>query len=255
MSSDLDAANADALARAAALVATGQDEAAKRAYLDILRRDPTHFHALNELGTLALSGGFRAAARTAYQQAVQHHPGNKIAHVNLANLLRGQQDLQYVAQARRHYELALSIDPNFHEAHQGMAWVMRQLGEAGADQHLQRGYAGHAVVSRPYRGAGTPIPLLLLVSVDGGNVATQLWLNDRHFAVTAIFAEFYDDGMTLPAHAVLVNAIGDADLCKFGLDRAQQIVAHSKAAVINAPASLRLRSAPSRRLPRRALLK
>ena len=71
MSSDLDAADADALAHAVALVAKGQDEAAKQAYLDILRRDPTHFHALNELGTLALSGGFRSAARTAYQQAVQ----------------------------------------------------------------------------------------------------------------------------------------------------------------------------------------
>src|SRR5580658_4161572 len=101
MGSDLAAANADALMRAAALAAHGQDEAAKQAYLDILRRDPTHFHALNELGTLALWGGFRSAARTAYEQAVQHHPCNKIAHVNLANVLREQQDL---AGARRHYE-------------------------------------------------------------------------------------------------------------------------------------------------------
>src|ERR1700735_2532906 len=121
MGSKLDAAIADALAHAVALAATGEDEAAKQAYLDVLRRDPTHFHALNELGTLALLGGFRSAARTAYQQAVQHHPRNKIAQVNLANVLREQHD---VAGARLHYEQALSIDPDFHEAHQGMAWVL-----------------------------------------------------------------------------------------------------------------------------------
>lgn len=247
MRSDLDAAVDDALAHAMALVAQGQDEAAKRAYLEILRRDPTHFHALNELGTLALAGGFRSAARTAYQQAVEHHPGNKIAHVNLANVLREQQDL---AQCRWHYQQALAIDPDFHEAHQGMAWVLRRLGEAGADQHRQRGYAGHAMVARPYRGPGTGIPLLLLVSVDGGNVPMQLWLTDRHFAVTAIYAEFYTDAMTLPEHALIVNSIGDADLCGLALDRAEQIVARSAAPVINQPARVRLtgRVANARRL-------
>src|ERR1700728_744865 len=182
----------DALERARALVAQADDEGAKRAYLDVLRQDPANFFALNELGTLALSGGFRSAARTAYQQAVQHHPGNKIAQVNLANVLREQQDL---AGARLHYEQALSIDSDFHEAHQGMAWVLSQLGEEGADQHRQRGYAGHAVVSRAYRGIGTGVPVLMLVSIHAGNVATQLWLDDRHFAITAIYAEFYDAGM------------------------------------------------------------
>jgi hypothetical protein len=235
--SDLDAANADALAHAVALVAKGQDEAAKQAYLDILRRDPTHIHALNELGTLALSGGFRSAARSAYQQAVKHHPDNKFAHVNLANVLREQQDLEG---ARLHYEQALSIDPDFYEAHQGMAWVLSQLGEPGADLHRQRGYANHAVVSRAYRGTGTGVPVLMLVSVHAGNVAMQPWLNDRHFAVTAIYAEFYDAGMALPTHALLVNAIGDADLCQLALDRAEQIVARSAAPVINQPARVRL---------------
>jgi hypothetical protein len=237
MGFDLDAATVDALARAAALAAMGQDEAAKQAYLDILRSDPTHLQALNQLGTLALLGGYRSAARTAYQQAVQHHPGNKIAHVNLANVLREQQDL---SGARRHYEHALAIDPDLHEAHQGMAWVLGQLGEEGAAQHRQRGYVGHAVVSRAYRGTGTGVALLLLVSVDSGNVATQLWLNDRHFAVTAIYAEFYDARMALPAHALLVNAIGDADLCGLALDRAEQIVARSVAPVINRPERVRL---------------
>src|SRR5271167_3016457 len=107
---------AELLARARAMVRSAQDEAAKQAYLEILRRDPTNFSALNELGTLALAGGFRSAARTAYLQAIQHHPGNKVAHVNLANVLREDNDF---SQAKLHYQAALAIDPDLHEAHQG----------------------------------------------------------------------------------------------------------------------------------------
>src|SRR5580693_3560667 len=105
MSSPSDAVLAEALAHARALVSRAEDEAATQAYFEILRQDPTNFSALNEIGTLAFSGGFRSAARTAYLQAVQHHPGNKIARVNLANLLREERDL---AAAKLHYEAALA---------------------------------------------------------------------------------------------------------------------------------------------------
>jgi hypothetical protein len=235
------------LEHARALAAAAQDEAAKQSYLDILRHDPTHFFALNELGTLAYSGGYRSAARTAYLQAVQHHPDNKTVRVNLANLLREENDL---AGARLHYQTALAIDPEFPEAHQGMAAVLYELGLEGADHHWRKGYSGHAVVSRPYRGTGVGPPLLMLVSARGGNIPTNQWINDRHFAVTAIHAEFYDPSAALPPHALAVNAIGDADLCGPALIRAEQIVAHSTAPLINAPAQVRLtgRAANARRL-------
>jgi hypothetical protein len=235
MSFELDIA--EALERARTLAARAEDEAAKDVYLAILRRDPTHFSALNELGTLAYSGGFRSAARSAYLQAVRHHPDNKIARVNLANLLRDEQDL---AGARLHYEAALAIDPDLPEAHQGMAWVLDELGQENASHHWQRGYSGHAVVSKPYRGTGIGAPLLMLVSARGGNIPTQLWLNDRLFAVSAMYAEFYDPSLVLPPHALLVNAISDADLCDGALARAEEIVARTAAPVINHPARVRL---------------
>ena len=227
----------EALRHARSLVAKADDEAAKQAYLGILRADPTHLSALNELGTLALSGGFRTAARSAYLQAVQHHPGDKIVRVNLANLLREDHDL---AGARLHYEMALAIDPDFPEAHQGMAGVLNELGLEGAEQHRQKGFLGHAVVVKPYRGTGTGVPLLLLVSARGGNIPTQLWISDRQFAVTAVYAEFHDPALPLPAHALIMNAVGDADLCDIALARAEEIVACSTAPVINAPARVRL---------------
>jgi hypothetical protein len=220
------------LARARVLAARADDAAAREAYLEVLRRDPTHFVALNELGNLALAGGFRSAARTAYTQAVQHHPTNKVAHVNLANLLRIERD---VAGARRHYEAALAIDPAMHEAHQGLGWVLDELGEPGAEWHREKGYAGHAFVTQPYRGSGTGIPLLLLVSAHVGNISTSPWLSDRHYSVTALYADYYSPRSRLPPHALIVNAIGDADLCGQALERARDLVASSDAPVINAP--------------------
>jgi len=232
MDSISDPGIAEALARARALAARAEDAAAREAFLEVLRRDPGHLDALNELGNLALSGGFRSAARTAYERAVQCHPANKVAHVNLANLLRVERD---VAGARRHYETALAIDPQMHEAHQGLGWVLDETGEPGAEWHREKGYAGHAVVTQPYRGTGTGIPLLLLVSARVGNISTARWLSDRRYSVTAIYADYWPHGARLPPHDLIVNAISDADLCGEALRHARDLIASSDAPVINSP--------------------
>jgi hypothetical protein len=228
---------AQSLEHARALVAKGEDDAAKQAYIAVLRQDPTHFSALNELGTLAHAGGFRSAARTAYLQAVLHHAGNKVARVNLANLLYEEGDS---AGARLHYQAALTIDSDLPEAHQGMARILSALGdEAAAAQHWRKGFVGHAVVSKPYRGVGVAVPLLVLVSARGGNVQTQHGINHRLFAVTVIYAEFYDPEISLPPHALLVNLVGDADICAAALDRAEEVLARSRAPIINLPSRVR----------------
>lgn len=224
---------AETLASARRLAARGQDAAARAAYLAVLRVDPTHFSALNELGNLALAGGFRSAARTAYRQAVQCHPANPLAHVNLANLLRLERDIEG---ARQHYQAALAIDPDMHEAHQGLGGVLEQLDAPGADWHRDKGYTGRYRVRQPYRGTGTGIPLLLLVSARGGNLFTGPWVSDRHYDVTAIHTEYFPPDATLPPHSLILNAIGDADRCAPALERAQELTGRSQRPVINPPA-------------------
>ncbi len=232
-----DAAIAALIERARELTAWAEDDAAKAAYVDVLRRDPTHFAALNELATLAYASGHRSAARTAYEQAVRCHPGNPLGHVNLGNLLADEQDF---AAARVQYQAALAADPDLAEAHQGLARVLSELGElAAAEPHWQKGFAGHALAMRPYRGRSPAVPVLLLVSARGGNVPTQQLLDDRVFAVTALYAEFFDPARALPDHALIFNAIGDADLCGEALARAEDIVRRSKAPVVNPPARVR----------------
>jgi hypothetical protein len=224
-----------ALCRARALVATGDDEAAKHAYLEVLLADPVHCGALTELGALAHASGFVSAARDAYHQAVQCHPSNKVAHVGYAYLLNEAGDF---AAARFHYQAALAVDPDLAEAHQGLARVLTEIGE-NADEHWQKGFSGHAVVRRRYRGTGTGIPLLMLVAAVGGNIPTQHWIDDRIFAVTAVYADFFDPVDPLPPHAMIVNAIGDADLCGTALENAERMVAHCTASLVNHPARVR----------------
>jgi hypothetical protein len=166
---------------------------------------------------------------------VRCHPSNKVAHVGYAYLLNEAGDFDG---ARLHYQAALAVDPDVAEAHQGLARVLTEIGE-NADEHWQKGFSGHAVVRRRYRGAGTGIPLLLLVAAVGGNIPVQHWIDDRIYAVTAVYADFFDPAGRLPPHAVIVNAIGDADLCGTALANAERMVANCAAPLVNHPARVR----------------
>ncbi len=214
MSTNLSEEPAVALERARGLAAAGEDEAARQAYIEVLRHNPTHHAALDELGTLAYAGGFRSAARTAYLQLVTcHRPEYERGRVNLALIYCTRKATPTTPRftAERHLALASIRIP---EAHQGMARILSAAGdETAAEYHWRKGFEGHAVVTKPYRGRGTAVSLLVLVSARSGNVPAQLWITHRHFAVTAIYAEYFDPATPLPPHALVVNLIGDAVLC------------------------------------------
>jgi len=221
------------IAEARGLAARGDDEAARGAYLALLARHPTDFRCLTELGRLAFAGGFRSAAQTVYAQAVAHHPHEPIGHVNLGNVLRADGD---PAAAKQAYRAALDCDPGCAPAHQGLALVLADEGDAeAAARHRERGFRGQAIVRRPYRGTGSAPRVLLLVSARGGIIPTDLWLDDRHYDVTAIYTDYADLTLPLPPHDLLFNAIGDADLCGEALRRAVALCARSRQPLLNRP--------------------
>lgn len=223
----------EAVERARALALRGEDEAAKQAYLEALRLDATHFEALNDLGALNHASGHRSAARVAYLQAAQHHPANPVGRVNLANVLVEEGD--YPA-AQAHYEAALASDPDFREAHQGLARVFDEFGDDRAESHRRRAFAGRAIERKRYRGPGEGAPLLLLATARHGNMATKPWIDDRTFAISIVHVDYWDPSQPLPPHALIVNAVGDADLCGEALARAQELLAYSSAPALNPPA-------------------
>ena len=211
------------------LARAGRDDDAKAAFVEVLKRDPTHFGALTDLAGLALATGYRSAALTAYRQAVDCHPGNPFGLVNLANMVLEDGD---AAEARALYEKALAIDPGLAFAHQGLAAALEMLGDdETAARHRAQGFAGHSVVMKPFRGTGAAPRVLLVVASRGGNIPTNVILDDHLFAVTAVYADHFDG--TLPAHDVVFNAVGDADFCGDVLDKVARIAAASRTRVIN----------------------
>jgi len=237
MTGAIDQAREQTLARARRHAAMGEDRDATAAYLELLRDDPEHLPALLELSALAFAGGHRAAARTASEQAVRCHPGDPAARSNLGNILFEDGDL---TQARSHFEAAIAAKSDFAPAHRGLAQLLAQQGEPrAADRHWRQSFAGQAIVAQPYRSSGPPVRVLLLVSVGGGNIPTGFILDDKLFAVTVLYAEYYDPGLKLPSHDVIFNAIGDADFCPEALAQAEAIAARSKAPIVNPPERIR----------------
>jgi len=228
----------DRLCRAAgALAASGQDEEARRQYLAALALSPSHFTALNDLGSLLYRTDFRMAARTCYAEAVRHHPANPVGHINLANALLADGQID---EARAHYEIALRAAPDHPDALQGMANLLQGLGEAeAAEAFRRRSYGARQVVVHPYRGVGRPCRVLALVSAVGGNVPTRFLLPQDQFEVQVLAVESRAAAQALPAHDLVFNAIGDADLCAPALEAAEAVLRRTSAPVINPPGRVR----------------
>ncbi len=222
--------------RALLLGELGRIEEAKQAYLELLVLSPSHFGALNNLGAILYSRGFRTAARTCYAEAAARHPENPVGHVNLANALVEDGNL---VPAREHFEKALSLAPDHADAHRGLGNLFWALGDEEASKRHQRlGFQNQNVIAMPYRGRSQPIPVLLVISAMTGNIPIGPYLDDQIYHVTVIVAEFCDTALPLPPHRLMINAIGDADLCKPALQAAMKLAARTQSPVLNHPAAV-----------------
>jgi hypothetical protein len=201
----------------------------------VVKHDGTHFDALVGLGNLLARRGYRRAAQLSYQEAAKVRPESALVDVNLGNTFLEASDLD---RARAHYERALSLDAELPEAHQGLSYVYERLGdEANAARHRDAGFRDRAVTSFAYRGKERAVRAVLLVSAVGGNVYAGDFLDDRVFATTRVFVDYYRE-KTLPASDLIFNAIGDADRCWDALVSAQALVSAASAPVINAPENI-----------------
>jgi glutathione synthase/RimK-type ligase-like ATP-grasp enzyme len=219
--------------RAVLLNAIDKRDEAKRALVDVLLQAPTHFGALNELGNLLSSMRLVAAACRVYSEMIKHHPNSPVAHVNLANLLLHGGKLE---QAREHYAAALRLEPSHPQAHQGLGATLAAMGNrAAARPHFEAGFRECSIVTLPYRGARSPLPILLLLSSGDGNIPTASFLDDRVFLTNVIVADFCDPSVPLPPHRLVFNAIGDCDLCAPALEVAIRLASRTNARIINPP--------------------
>jgi tetratricopeptide (TPR) repeat protein len=148
--------------RATLLTAAGRSLEARSDYFRVLVLAPTHLPNLFGLGRLLAATGQRKAAQVVFTEAVKHHPGDIASRVNLGSvLLEGEEPAVALVQ----YQAALAIDPNFPQAHGGMYYALKNLGQPeAAEQHRAKAFGQKNVFTAPYRGEGPPIPILLLMS-------------------------------------------------------------------------------------------
>ena len=213
--------------RALALDRLGRREAAQQVYDDVLKRDPQHFGARNNRALLLWNAGDREGGFLGYVELARRHPENAIARANLGHLYAraGDRDL-----ARAEYAAALRADPAHAEAKRGLASLLAQGGDAAGAARVEV----TSTVSLPYRGEGSPVRALVLVTLGAGNLGVERLIDDRVVAATKLTVELHGDA-PLPPHDVVFNAIGDPDEASAALERARALLAADTAPVINPP--------------------
>jgi aromatic-L-amino-acid/L-tryptophan decarboxylase len=236
--------------RASLLGELGRLADARNEYVKVLEREPLHKAAWNNLGGVLIATGHREAAQIAFREAVARYPDDPVCRVNLGNFLleesealltRGQEEeaLERKRGARQHFDHALRVQPDCEKAHEGLSYLLADLGEEeSAALHRREAFRNRFIVPMPYRGAGAPITLLQLVSPLGGNVRWQPFLDDRIFRVIVVLPEFYNPATPLPAHELVINGIGDADVSPAALTAAMTVLAQTNAPVLNSPAAV-----------------
>lgn len=219
--------------RARLLTELGRTDEAKRQHLEILKRDPRHLATLIDFSLLLYHTGFTSAARTAATAAVAFHPENPKAQTHFADVAVFDQKFDV---ARAHYEAALRIDPDYRDAHRGLAIVLWELGdEEHARHHRDIQYKDRPVEMLPYLGTGEPVPILVLMAARGGNLPWRDLVDSRSFLTVTLAPEYFDRSKPLPAHRLIFNTIGDADICGDALEAAAALLRRTTAPVINSP--------------------
>ncbi len=199
---------------------------------------------------MLFSAGNRKAARIAYNEAVLRHPDDLLTRVNLGNLLleeseqltahgHSEKALEMKREARQHFERALQGNAEDKKAHEGLSYILGELGDPQkAAWHRRQAFQDRSVIPMVYRGRGAAVPVLLLASTTGGNVRLQKFLDDQIFQTYIVTPEYHDSKTSLPAHQLVINAIGDAELSSAALKATQALLARTTAPVINSPAAV-----------------
>ena len=225
------------LEQARALLDRGDVARAKETYLKLLLHQRHHHDGMLGLAEVFIAAEDFASARVVLAEAVAQHPGSSRACSALGSVLLELDDLDG---ARDAFAASLQIDPVHRKAWAGLGVVFERSDDYdGADRAWQEAFRGGGPAISTYRGEGEPIRVLVLRSAVDGNIPLKAVLDDRIFQWITLFVESFDAGMTLPSHAVIFNAVGNADLRTRALDKAETVLQATSAPVINHPGAVR----------------
>ena len=221
--------------RAALLRSMGAFAEAEIAYQEFLAIDPGNFSGLIELSNIYVYQQRYVEALEVRNELLHRYPNDATAISYFADmiLLSGDVDTAHTFYAR-----ALALAPHHTLVHRGLAEVMRRRGcLAEAEQHTIAASEAQAYFPRQFRGAGDPIPMLLFVSETEqceSSFADRI-TDEATFLVTKCIVERIEPEMSLPAHAIVLNGISDADRSPGALVQLECLLSQTDAPIINPP--------------------
>jgi len=104
----------------------GRLDIAQELYNQVLKINPNHLGALNNLGLLFKKINLIQKAKDCYEKVIEIDPFHTVAYFNLGNVLAGLEEIQ---KAKECYEKAIKIDPNYVNAHYNLGNLLKKLGE------------------------------------------------------------------------------------------------------------------------------
>jgi len=104
----------------------GKTDIAQDIYNQILKIDPNHSSALNNIGAIFQDLGENQQAKECFEKVIAINPDYSDAHNNLGVVFIGLGENQ---QAKECYKKAIAINPNYAPAHYNLGNIFKNLGE------------------------------------------------------------------------------------------------------------------------------
>ncbi len=99
---------------------------AKKIYLQILKINPNHVNAHNNLGAAYKQLGEIEKAKSCFEKVIQLNPNDVDGHNNLGLLLF---ELKEIEKAKSFFEKTIQLNPNYAEAHNNLGTIFKELKE------------------------------------------------------------------------------------------------------------------------------
>jgi Flp pilus assembly protein TadD len=221
------------LTRAAAQTAQGLHEAAAFDLRHAAGLAPDRPAILLALAACHIARNDLAQAEAVLREAVASAPGCAQAHANLASvLIRQGRNTQAQAPCRA----ALSLDPGLVGAHQNLSIILAQSDPAAARWHRDAAYRRQQIFVEP--GLSAQRQVLVLAAADAANVPLRHLFNPERTTLVSWYVEYATPGQhdALPAHDIVFNAIGDADLAPALTPQLTKFLDRESSRLLNHPA-------------------
>lgn len=155
----------------------------------------------------ALGEKLKAAAAALAAKALLARDSLSLYNLATGYFLYGHPEL-----AEKWYRVTLLLDPRLALAHQNLAAVLREKGDAAAARkHLHLAYSEQWLFVET---SSTPRASVLVLCASGlGNVPVDYLLPTEHFTRIKCMVEYLpaSEREVLPAHDIVFNAVGDPD--------------------------------------------